>query len=1478
METSNHLCSLVSSIPVFIYCFTDRPYHDSSFVSRPRKRSRSPVASVPLSSPISGALSSAYADLYHHLRGLGVLRVMGIDLEIQAEIDECIAYADALRVRGIDARVVVEAVDREEIETGARGLVEVRVDRVTHPMVADDIHKPAREGAVEVTYEKKGYVGSLPYCNKCKLHHAGPCIVRYGNCKRVGHMTRDCKEDCPKLRNQNRGNKTESKNGNKIENHIGGNKATARAYAIGGGGVNPDSKGRLRVNALLDVAPSTLDISYAIELINGRISETNVVLRGCTLRFLGHSFNIDLMPVELGSFDVIIGMDSLEKYHALIICDEKVVRIPYGEEVLIIRGDNYGNKIFSFVFGDGDPNEGTDEEQRNGSNLKKSKLKHPDIAAIIAHNCQQHPSQIGFMHAIPKSMMEKECDRTYPDGSEKWIILGLPKAAIGMSWTDFKALLVEEFCPSNEMKKLENVFWNQMVGANHATYTDQFHELDKLVPHLVTLESSRIKRYIAGLVPEIRGMLRATQPTTLQSAILRAGILTDEAVSCGTLTKGNEKRKRVEETSKQGGSWKDNKKAKVGTGFVVTAPPRNEFVGFYPKCAKCYSYHPENGPCRLCYNCQKLGHFAKDCRETFKQVAPMNAVRMGYNQRVCFECGSPDHLRNTCPKMHRAPGQAGNPLALEGNRNARNNGNQARGRAFNGNVVEALQDPNVVTGTFSLNDHFATVLFDSGADFSFISTNFAPLLNVKPSFVNPGYVIEVADGKKVKVDRIIRDYKLELGNSLFIINLIPLGHGSFDVIVGMDWLSQNKVVIVCHEKAVEILLEGGGILRVQGERTIGAAKALMNAKKDGSFRICIDYRELNKLIVKNRYPLLRIDDLFDQLQGARHFSKIDLRSGYHQLRVHEDDIPKTVFRTRYEHFEFTVRPFGLTNARAVFMDLMNQVCKPYLDKFVIVFIDDILVYSKSKEEHKVHLRLVLELLKKEKLYAKFSKCEFWLQEVHFLGHVVNQNGIHVDPSKIEAVNNWKAPTTPSEIRSFLGLAGYYQRFIVNFSKIAKPLTSLTQKNKKYEWGVEQEEVFQTLKNSLCDAPILSLPDGVEDFLKIHEKNYTTHDLELGAVVFALKTWRHYLYGTKSVIYTDHKSLQHIFNQKELNLRQRRWIELFSDYECEIRYHPSKANVARILDDQSEASKGVNTLEEMLKGLDKQLKRKEDDYKIEKLARLYINEIVARYGVPVSIISDPDSYFTSRFWQSLQKALGTRLDLSIAYHLETDGQSKRTIQTLEDMLRACVMDFGGNWDTHQPLVEFSYNNSYHSSVKCAPYEVLYGRKCRTAIAWAEVGEGKLLGPKIVQETTDKIVQINERMKAARDRQKSYADNRRKLLEFEVGDRMLLKVSPWKGVVHFGKKGKLAPRYVGPFEILKRIGPVAYRLGLPKELSGVYDAFHVSNLKKCLADANLHVPLDEIKIDKTLHSVEEPVEIMDREVRSLKRRNISLMKVL
>nr|GFA41968.1 putative reverse transcriptase domain-containing protein [Tanacetum cinerariifolium] len=305
------------------------------------------------------------------------------------------------------------------------------------------------------------------------------------------------------------------------------------------------------------------------------------------------------------------------------------------------------------------------------------------------------------------------------------------------------------------------------------------------------------------------------------------------------------------------------------------------------------------------------------------------------------------------------------------------------------------------------------------------------------------------------------------------------------------------------------------------------APVLFVKKKDGSFRMCIDYQELNKLAIKNRYPLPRIDDLFDQLQGSSVYSKFDYRSCYHQLRVKDEDIPKTNFRTRYGHYEFQVIPFGLTNAPAVFMDLMNRVCKPYLDKFVMVFIDDILIYSRNKEEHTNHLRIILELLRKEKLYAKFSKCNFLINIVQFLGHVIDSQGIHVDPAKIEADKNWASPTTPTE------------------------------KNKKCIWGENQESAFQLLKQKLCEALILALPEGNDDFviycnashqglgavlmqrekviayasrqLKTHEENYTTHDLKLGAA-------------------------------KELNMRQRRWLELLVDYEYEIRYHPGKANV------------------------------------------------------------------------------------------------------------------------------------------------------------------------------------------------------------------------------------------------------------------------------------------------------------------------------
>ena len=316
--------------------------------------------------------------------------------------------------------------------------------------------------------------------------------------------------------------------------------------------------------------------------------------------------------------------------------------------------------------------------------------------------------------------------------------------------------------------------------------------------------------------------------------------------------------------------------------------------------------------------------------------------------------------------------------------------------------------------------------------------------------------------------------------------------------------------------------------------------------------------------------------------------KIDLRSGYHQLKIWSEDVPKTAFRTRYGHYEFLVTPFGLTNAPVVFMDLMNSIFQPYLDQFVIVFIDDILIYSGSKEDHEEHLRVVLQILRENQLYAKFSKCQFWLDSVAFLGHVISVEGVYVDPQKIEAIVNWQPPTNVTEIRSFLGLAGYYRKFVEGFSKLAAPLTKLTRKEEKFVWSEACQQSFDELKRKLTSAPVLTLPSGRDGYtvycdasrqglgcvlmqhenviayasrqLKKHEQNYPTHDLELAAVVFALRIWRHYLYGVPCRIFTDHKSLQYLFTQKVLNMRQRRWVELIKDYECTIEYHPGKANV------------------------------------------------------------------------------------------------------------------------------------------------------------------------------------------------------------------------------------------------------------------------------------------------------------------------------
>ncbi|GJZ71383.1 putative reverse transcriptase domain-containing protein [Tanacetum coccineum] len=587
--------------------------------------------------------------------------------------------------------------------------------------------------------------------------------------------------------------------------------------------------------------------------------------------------------------------------------------------------------------------------------------------------------------------------------------------------------------------------------------------------------------------------------------------------------------------------------------------------------------------------------------------------------------------------------------------------------------------------------------------------------------------------------------------------------------------------------------------------------------------MCIDYRELNKITVKNRYPLPRIDDLFDQLQGSSVYSKINLRFSYHQLRVRDEDIPKTAFRTHYSHYEFQVMPFGLTNAPAVFMDLMNRVCRPYLDKFVIVFIDDILIYSKTKEEHDVHLRLILELLKKEEFIPRGSFLRRLSQ---------SRNG-----------------NTPKDSQR------KYRQFLrLRREKNLEPRADGTLCLKNRSW-IPCFGDLRALIMHESHRSKYSIHPGSDKMYQDLKKLYWWPNMKAEIATYVSKCM------TCAKVKAEYQKPSGLLVQPKIP--EWKWENITMDFVTKLPKTASGQDMIWVIVDRLTKSAHF-------------LPAKEND-SMEKLTRQYLKEVVSRHGVPVSIISDRDGRFVSQFWQSLQEAFGTQLDMSTAYHPETDGQSERTIQTLEDMLRACVIDFEKGWDRHLPLIEFSYNNSYHTSIKVAPFEALYGRKCRSPICWAEVGDAQLTGPEIVRETTEKIIQIKHRLQASRDRQKSYADKRRKPLEFQVGDKVMLKVSPWKGVIRFGKRGKLNPRYIGPFKILAKVGTVAYRLELPEQLSRVHSTFHVSNLKKCLSDEPLAIPLDEIHIDEKLNFIEEPVEIMDREVKRLKQSRIPIVKV-
>ncbi|GJS48697.1 putative reverse transcriptase domain-containing protein [Tanacetum coccineum] len=967
-------------------------------------------------------------------------------------------------------------------------------------------------------------------------------------------------------------------------------------------------------------------------------------------------------------------------------------------------------------------------------------------------------------------------------------------AAFTMTWRDLIKLMTEVYCLMNEIQKMETELWNLTVNNNElAAYT----QLTLLCTRMVPGEEDQIERYVGGPPNNIQGNVMSAEPTRLQDAIRLANSLMDQKLKGYAIRSAENKRK-----------FKSNQRDNLAQQPLF----KRQNVGG-SNVARAYMAGGDEG---------RIGHLTRDCKPAIPMVVNQRAPVVNQRIAICFECGWQGHFKKVRPKLNNQ--NHGNKLVIP----------EARGKAYAIGEGDANLGSNIVTSTFLLNNHYASVLFDLGADRSFVLTTFSTLLDVIPDTLDVSYAVELFDERITETNTMLRGCIIGLLGHPFNIDLMPIELGSFDVIIGMDWLANNHAVIVCDEKIVQVYgerlssisgqvtkketevkskekrLEDVPIVRkfpevfledlpglpparqvefqidlVPGAAPVArapyrlapskmqelsaqlqelsdkgfirpssspwGAPVLFVKKKDGSFWMCIDYHEQNKLTVKNRYPLPRIDNLFDQLQGSSVYSKIDLRSGYHQLRVRDEDIPKTTFRTRYGHYEFQVMPFGLTNAPAIFIDLMNRVCNPFLDKFVIVFIDDILIYSRKKVEHEGHLKQILELLKKEELYANAS---------------------------------------------ILALPEGSENFMVYCDASHKGLGAvLMQKERVIAYASRQ--------------------------LKIHKKNYTTHDLELGAVVFDLMMWRHYLYGMKCVIFTDHKSFQHILDHKELNMRQRRWLELLSDYDCEICYHSGKANVVadalsrkvrikplrvlalvmmiglnlpmEILKAQNEARKEENYRTEDLCGIIKKLESRTDRVLCLKErswipCRGNLRELIMHesHKSEYSIYHGSDKMYQDLkklyWWPNMMAEIATYVSKCL-----TCAKVKAEYQKPSGLLvQPVILD----------------NDSMEKLTRQYLKEVVSKHGSRfTSQIWqsqnkALVRDAQFIGPKIVHETTEKIFQIKKRIQAARDRQQSLGDRNCKHMEFQVGDMAMLKVSPWKGVIRFSKRGKLNPRYIGP----------------------------------------------------------------------------------
>ncbi|XP_075524554.1 uncharacterized protein LOC142556956 [Primulina tabacum] len=857
-----------------------------------------------------------------------------------------------------------------------------------------------------------------------------------------------------------------------------------------------------------------------------------------------------------------------------------------------------------------------------------------------------------------------------------------------LKWNEFKDLFYDKYFPSDVKARKVKEFLELKQGTMSMNdYILKFEEGSLFVPFIASNDKDGAEHFMRGLRAEIRRDVRMSKANSYKEIVEKAFMAEYDEKEID-----KERQFRRQQFVQKGQASihgeKGGHKGKGKEEYRGKAPAMPS-ESDKPLCPKCHK--PHKGECLVesnkCYRCGGVGHIAINCTQSSGK-------------------------------------------------------GRVQGRIFSLTKEGVNPDSSIISGTILISGKVATTLIDTGATHSFISEQFMHSLGLVPIGEIFHFSIVLPSGDYIHSSSVIRACPVQVDDELLNADLIVIPMIEFDVILEMDWLSTYRAVIDCVAKTVRFpskhgdsrVFTGSGtslghsfISCLQMQRMLvkgchGFLASVVDITREGSgnvsdIDIVRDYLDVFADDMPGLPPDREVEFVIDIVPSTAPISKAPYRMAPTKMKELKNQLQElldkgfirpssspwgapVLFMKKkdgYGHYEFLVMSFGLTNAPSIFMDLMNRVFKPYLNSFIIVFIDDILIYSKTRDLHREHLRIVLQQLRDNQLYATFKKCEFWLEQVAFLGHIVSKEGIAVDPAKIEAVKKWPIPLTVSGVRSFLGLAGYYRRFIADFSKIALPLTTLTRKTGKFEWTNECQQVFQVLKDKLTSAPVLALPQGVEDFVV-----YTDASKKgLGAVLMQ----------------RDHKSLKYLFTQKELNMHQRRWLELVKDYDCTISYHPGKANV----------------------------------------------------------VTD-----------ALSRKSGLQLGSMIQKPLLLDLQ--RSEIALVEEGRICV-----------PVGD-AIRRDVLTEAHTAPYSVHPG------------------GTKI------------QRMKTAQSRQTSYANVRRRPLEFNVGDHVFVKIAPLKGVMRFRKKGKLSPCYIGPSEVLDRIGERAYRLALPPDLDRVHNVFHVSMLRK------------------------------------------------